>query len=174
MQSVVVDLPENVLLGLLALDSPESMGESLPDFATEAVENCLTVIEQVRVLLHRKGQDASDYFKSKLYASQIDAMNPFEDDRCQMRVHFSGEFRKGLYEYERVKIIRDKNGYSIGTEYTNPRIYKSMNEENWWIEDLLRCFNDAIVGKTVYGFSDKDMLSVNIARQRMGLPPLEG
>ena len=173
MQSVVVDLPENVLLGLLALESPEIPNESLPDFAVEAVENCLTTINRVRILLDKKALDADTYFKSKLYASQIDALNPFKSDRCDLRVHFSGKFRKNLYEYEKVKITRNEEGYSIGTERVNPRI-TIKNAENAWVEDLLCVFSDAIAGKTIYGFSDEDMLSVNIARQRMGLPPLKG
>jgi len=171
MQSVVVDLPENVLLRLLELESPEIPNESLPDFATEAVGNCLTVINRVRLHFHEKGLDADTYFKGKLYASKIDSLNLFREDRCQMLVHFSGELRRNLMEYTRVKIVEDKNGRAIGTEYRNPRITIN-NAENTWVERLLCVFADAIGGKTVYGFSDEGMHAMNVARQRIGLPPL--
>ena len=173
MQSVVVDVPENVLLKLLELESPELLNETFPDFVNEAIGNCLTVINRVRLLLHEKGLDADTYFKAKLYASQIDSLNPFRDDRCEMLVHFSGELREHLAEYQRQKAIRDENGYSIGQyEWKHPRITIN-NAENAWVEDLLRVFYNAIAGKTVYGFSDADILGMNAARQRRGLPPLE-
>ena len=172
MQSVVVDVPENVLLKLLKLESPELPNETFPDFVNEAIGNCLTVINRVRLLLHEKGLDADTYFKAKLYASKIDSLNPFRDDRCEMLVHFSGELRKGLMQYERRKVVedeKDEKGYRF--EYREPRI--TINDtENVWVEDLLCVFAAAIGGKTVYGFSDEDMLNVNIARQGIGLPPL--
>ena len=170
MQCVVVDIPEDVLFKLLELKSPEFPNEAFPDFVNEAIGNCLTVINRVRLLLHEKELDADTYFKAKLYASQIDSLNPFKDDRCKMLVHFSGELRKSLMEYTRMKSVNDENGYRL--EYREPRI--TINHaENTWVEDLLRVFADAIAGKTVYGFSDEDMHAVNVARQRIGLPPLE-
>ena len=170
MQSVIVDIPQNVLFNLLELETAEIPDESFPEFVNEAVGNCLTVIQWVRLLLQDKGLDADTYFKAKLFASQIDALNPFREDRCQMRVYFSGELRKNLMEYTRMKSINDENGYRMA--YRNPRI-PINNIENMWVEDLLRVFADAIGGKTVYGFSDESLLNMNIARQRIGLPPLE-
>lgn len=169
MQSVIVDIPEAVLLKLLDLDTPNLPDEVFPDFVVEAIGNCLTVINQVRLALEPHELDADTYFKAKLYASKIDAINPFKDDRCAMRVHFSGELRKNLTEYMRGKFVHDENGWQY--ERRNPRIIIT-NTENMWVEDLLRVFADAIAGKTVYGFSDADMLNVNIARDRIGLPAL--
>ena len=156
MQCVVVDIPENVLFGLLKLESPELPNEVFPDFVNEAIGNCLTVINRVRLLLHEKRLDAETYFKAKLYASQIDSKNPFRDDRCEMLVHFSGELRQGLAEWSR-------------NEYRNPRSIHINNTEHLWVEDLLRVFSDAIAGKTVYGFSESDRLAVNMERNRIGL-----
>ena len=172
MQSVVLDIPQNVLFKLLELETVEIPDESFPEFVNEAIGNCLTVIQRVRLLLQDKGLDADTYFKAKLFASKIDALNPFKDDRCAMLVHFSGELRKSLMQYERRKVVEvdDEKGYGFG--YREPRI--PINDpENSWVEDLLRVFADAIGGKTVYGFSDESMLNMNIARQRIGLPPLE-
>ena len=169
MQSVMVDIPENVLFKLLELETPELAGETFPDFVNEAIGNCLTVINRVRLLLHDKELDADAYYKAKLYASQIDSLNPFRDDRCEMLVHFSGEMRKNLMTYMRTKVVHDENGYR--SEYRNPRIPIS-NPDNSWVEQLLHVFADAIAGKTIYGFSDEDMLAVNVARNRIGLPPL--
>ena len=152
MQSVVLDIPQNVLFKLLELETVEIPDESFPEFVNEAIGNCLTVIQRVRLLLQDKGLDADTYFKAKLYASQIDALNPFGEDRCEMRVFFSQNVRSAVVRYPVIQVL---------------------NAENAWVADLLWAFANAICGKTVYGFSDESLLNVNIARQRIGLPPLE-
>ena len=95
--------------------------------------------------------DADTYFKAKLYASQIDALNPFRDDRCEMLVHFSGNLRGHVARFPIIQV---------------------EHEQNAWIADLIYVFGNAICGKTIIGFSDEDMLAVNTARTRTGLPPL--
>lgn len=154
MQSVVVDVPQNVLLKLLEMNTAEIPNEDLPDYMVEVIGNCLTTINQVRLALAPHGLDADNYFKAKVYASPITDVSVAsrKDPRCSMRVFFSQNVRSNVVRYPVIQII---------------------HAENAWIADLLWAIADAICGKTVYGFSDESMLNMNIARQGIGLPPLE-
>lgn len=153
MQSVVVDVPQNVLFKLLDLNTTEIPNEDFPDFVMEVIGNCLTTINQVRLALAPNGLDADNYFKAKCYASPIDDISVAseKDPRCAMCVNFTGNTRAKARKFPIIQII---------------------NAENAWVADLLWAFSNAICGKTIFGFLDEDMLNVNIARQRIGLPPL--
>ena len=154
MQSVVVDIPQKVLLKLLELNTAEIPDEVLPGYMVEVIENCLTTINQVRLALAPHGLDADTYFKAKVYASPITDISVAskDDPRCAMRVFFSQNVRANVVKYQVIQIIHAKNV---------------------WIADLLWAMGDAICGKAIYGFSEETLLNMNIARQRIGLSPLE-
>ena len=150
MQNVIVDVPQNALLALLELEDTDIPNEELPDYVIEVIGNCLTTINQVRLVLEQNSLDSDNYFKSKSFASSIDSMGP-DGNRCPMRIFFSQNARSALARDSVIDINQD---------------------ENAWISDFTTAFADAICGKTVYGFSDTDLKNINLAREKIGLGPL--